>query len=220
MYIVAMKPGKKRSVIILAAALVVALGAILFAAFRPDPEAYVAVGGQKYSVKAGTQEERIAFLKQFGWDVNEEPVEITEVTIPQLFNDVYETYNQIQLEQGMDLKKYAGKICKQWVYEITNYPGGESGVRATLLIYDGKVIGGDICSPKLDGFICGFAGQEGNSAMPPESTAPEASVPVSSSQAETPVSEDPASSAAAQATAEEAAQESSSEIPAAAWPTD
>ena len=156
MYIVTMKPGKKRAGMILTAALVVALGALLFAAFRPAPEAYVAAGGQKYSVKAGTQEERVAFLKQFGWTVNEEPVEITEVTIPQTFNDVYETYNKIQLEQGLDLKKYAGKICKQWVDEVTNYPGGETGIRATLLIYDGKVIGGDICSPKLDGFICGF----------------------------------------------------------------
>ena len=207
MYIVTMKPGKKRAGMILTAALVVALGALLFTAFRPAPEAYVAAGGQKYSVKAGTQEERVAFLKQFGWTVNEEPVEITEVTIPQTFNDVYETYNKIQLEQGLDLKKYAGKICKQWVYEVTNYPGGETGIRATLLIYDGKVIGGDICSPKLDGFICGFSGQGGDAAP---------SAPESSSLPEAPVS-----SEAVQAPVEEAAQqEASSEIPTAAWPTD
>ena len=76
----------------------------------------------KYSLTAGDSDQRIAFLKQFGWDVEEEPVEVTEVVIPETFNSVYEQYNEIQKQQGLDLSKFGGVTCKKWVYQVTNYP--------------------------------------------------------------------------------------------------
>ena len=87
----------------------------------------------KYSLTAGDSDERIAFLKQFGWDVEEEPVEVTEVVIPETFNSVYEQYNEIQKQQGLDLSKFGGVTCKKWVYQVTNYPKPGESVRATLL---------------------------------------------------------------------------------------
>ena len=60
------------------------------------------MANQKYSLKAETNDERIGFLQQFGWTVNAEPIEISEVTIPRTFNEVYEKYNEIQKQQGMD----------------------------------------------------------------------------------------------------------------------
>lgn len=105
---------------------------------------------------ASDNRERIAFLKQFGWEAESEPVEIDQVLIPQKFNKVYENYNEIQRGQGLDLEKYKGKSCKRIGYRITNYPGGGDNVRANLLIYEDKVIGGDICSTQLDGFMHGF----------------------------------------------------------------
>ena len=110
------------------------------------------------SLKASTAEERIAFLSQYGWSVEEEPLEVKEIIIPAEFDDVYEKYNAIQKEQGFDLTAYCSKRVKKWTYKVTNYPNyeGSDCIRATLLVFDGKVIGGDVCSVELDGFMHGF----------------------------------------------------------------
>lgn len=109
----------------------------------------------EFNQKASTADERIAYLSQFGWSVEEEPCEVKEVIIPAEFDEVYENYNKIQLEQGFDLSKYCSQRVKKWTYIVTNYPGyeGSQCIRATLLIYDGNVIGGDICSVELNGFM-------------------------------------------------------------------
>ena len=112
------------------------------------------------SAKASDTQERIAFLSQYGWDINEDPIEVTEVIIPTQFNDTYTKYNELQKEQGMDLEPYKGLRVKKWIYEIKNYPGyptDNSPIRATLLIYDGLVIGGDVSNFELNGFMQGFA---------------------------------------------------------------
>ena len=44
-----------------------------------------------------------------------------------------------------------------YTYEITNYPTGETGILANLLIYKNTVIGGEVLSPQLDGFLHGLA---------------------------------------------------------------
>lgn len=112
----------------------------------------------EFNLKASDSDERIAYLSQFGWCVEEEPCEVKEVIIPAEFDEVYDNYNKIQLEQGFDLTKYCSKRVKKWTYIVTNYPGYEDSecIRATLLIYDGNVIGGDICSVELNGFMHSF----------------------------------------------------------------
>ncbi len=79
-----------------------------------------------------------------------------DVMIPTEFNDVYTQYNEMQKQQGFNLEAYRGECAKRIAYEVTNYPGQEENVRANVLVYDGKVIGGDICSIESDGFIQGF----------------------------------------------------------------
>lgn len=114
-------------------------------------------------LKASNAEERVAFLSQFGWEVTEDPIEVAEVIIPEQFDDTYKAYNEIQKKQGFDLEKYKGVRVKRWTYEIKNYPGyaEDSGcIRANILVSDGVVIGGDICSVELDGFMHGFKVKE------------------------------------------------------------
>ena len=106
---------------------------------------------------AKTNEQRVEFLQSFGWEVSEEAEEIQEVLIPKEFDDVYENYNDIQKVQGCDLSKYAGKRCKRYTYMVSNFPGQSDNVRANILVYKGKVIGGDVCSTELNGFMQGFA---------------------------------------------------------------
>lgn len=101
-------------------------------------------------------DERIEFLKKFGWDVSAEAIEISDISIPFEFNQVYENYNKIQKEQGFDLSKYKGQKVKRWTYEIKNYSATEKNVVANILTINDTVIGGDISSKNLDGFMHGF----------------------------------------------------------------
>ena len=110
----------------------------------------------KYSLRAQTNYDRIDFLSQFGWQVSCEPIEVYEVVIPEQFNQVYENYNKIQKEQGLDLSKYCGKSCIRYTYEILNYKETDQKTRANILIFEDKVIGGDVCSVELNGFMHGF----------------------------------------------------------------
>lgn len=112
-----------------------------------------------FSTEGATADQRIAFLEQFGWEVEAEPLEVREIHIPEEFDDVYTRYNELQKSQGLDLLPYAGKTCRQWIYRVLNYPKSGEEVRAILLVYDGLVIGGDISSVKLNGFMTGFAGE-------------------------------------------------------------
>lgn len=102
-----------------------------------------------------SNEDRIEFLKKYGWEVESEPREIAEVDIPANFDAVYEKYNQLQIGEGLDLEKYKGKSVKRYTYLVSNYDY-EGTVLANLLIYKDRVIGGDICSARLDGFVHGF----------------------------------------------------------------
>ncbi len=102
-----------------------------------------------------TNDDRIAFLKKYGWEVVTEPHEVAEVDIPVNFDAVYEKYNQLQIGEGLDLEKYKGKSVKRYTYLVSNYDY-EGTVYANLLIYKDRVIGGDICSAKLDGFVHGL----------------------------------------------------------------
>ena len=136
-------------------AAVLAAAAIVLLINRGRP----AVKDNAISLKASNASERTAFLSQFGWDIEEDPVEVAEVIIPAEFDRGYEKYNEIQKAQNLDLTPYAGKRAKRWTYNIKNYPGyeGDSGtVQANILVYEGAVIGGDICSTELDGFMQGF----------------------------------------------------------------
>ena len=59
--------------------------------------------------KVKTNEDRIAFLSQFGWTVDSTPVEEKEVTIPDEFDRVFTAYNDLQKQQGLDLSRYRRK---------------------------------------------------------------------------------------------------------------
>lgn len=103
-----------------------------------------------------TNEDRIAFLEQFGWQVRSEPKESVEVTIPAEFDKIFTGYNEIQKRQGLDLSDYKKKKVMRYTYEVTNYAGAEGTVYANILVYRNRVIGGDICSADVSGFIHGF----------------------------------------------------------------
>lgn len=103
-----------------------------------------------------TNEDRRAFLSSLGYEVSREPTESAGVTIPAEFDKIYAGYNEIQKSQGFDLSKYKNKEVERYTYTVTNYDGYDGTVYANLLIYRGKVIGGDICSADASGFVHGL----------------------------------------------------------------
>jgi len=118
----------------------------------PAANAIAALTGQN----GGDNESRVAYLRSFGWEVREEPLSVEELSIPDEFNETYTQYLALQQSQGFDLERYRGKRIRRYTYEITNYPTGEAGVQAGLLVYQNTIIGGDVLSSQLDGFIHGL----------------------------------------------------------------
>ena len=110
----------------------------------------------KIDYTAADANECVKFLGQFGWEVNATPLEEETVVIPAALDDVYNEYNEIQKAQGLDISLYAGKEVKHIKFKVTNYPNVSEDVEANLLIYDSKVIAGDICTVSLNGFMHGF----------------------------------------------------------------
>lgn len=138
--------------------LIACIVAVAIAFFVVSKKGVEASNNSNMNLKASTAEERIAYLSQFGWSVLEDPVEVKEVIIPETFDDTYTAYNELQKSQGFDLSLYAARRVKCWTYQVTNYPGYENRdcIHANLLVYDGQVIGGDVSSTELDGFMHGF----------------------------------------------------------------
>lgn len=145
--VVSVKANKKRILAFLLLAVIV-VGACLF--LRGGPEA------EQKEILGGTEEQRVAFLQSFGWQVEPQAAETREVMIPAEFSDVYTAYNAMQKAQGFDLEPYAGQVCTQYKYKITNYPE-EDEVYATLLVQGDLIIGGDVACGEIDGFMHGFA---------------------------------------------------------------
>ncbi|MBQ1904099.1 MAG: DUF4830 domain-containing protein [Ruminococcus sp.] len=142
---------------LLAAALLVVIACLL---------AVVALTAYRFSKKSqytlGNEAQRQQFLKQMGWEVSGEFDECRQVLIPEQFNEVYEGYNELQKQQGFDLSAYKGKSCDVYTYKVRNYKGHEDkdDVRCNLMICDDVLIGGDVSSTELDGFMQGLKNAE------------------------------------------------------------
>ena len=76
--------------------------------------------------------------------------------IPEEMDESYRRYLELQAAQGFDLERYAGRRIRRYTYEVTNYPTGESGVQANLMLYRTTVVGGEVLSPRMDGFVHGL----------------------------------------------------------------
>ena len=81
-------------------------------------------------------------------DVEKTPFEVVEFTVPTEFNAVYIRYNNLLEEAGYSLEPYKGKKCKRYTYLIPSV-----NARANILVYEGKVIGGDISGITIDGVM-------------------------------------------------------------------
>lgn len=112
------------------------------------------------SPAVATNDGRVAFLKEHGWEVSASPVESGQVKIPTQTTEVFDRYNALQKRQGYDLTQYAGKTVMRFVYKVNNYPDATEPVYATVLVYKNQIIGGDITDTAAGGKIRPFASTE------------------------------------------------------------
>ena len=77
--------------------------------------------------RAASNEDRVRYLAELGWEVGADPLEEKEVLIPQKFSGVFEEYNKLQKQQGFDLSHYAGKTATLYSYQVMNYPSPDTG---------------------------------------------------------------------------------------------
>ncbi len=150
MMIVTAKIRWKKCLLALAAVLAVVLAVILLAGKLNTGDSTTAFG----SKTGKSDESRVAYLNELGWEVDPSPVSQEEILIPEgLDEETYGAYLALQEEAGFDLTLYAGKTATRYTYEVLNYPSGETGVVAGLLVYKDQIIGGEVMSVELDGFI-------------------------------------------------------------------
>ena len=175
MFVVSVKSDFIKKVCIFA---VVAVFAVIGGVLSVSQNKTATVGNfSDVSLKAETDEDRKAFFSYFGWEISNDPLEVKETVIPAEFDESYQSYNELQKTQGFNLEKYKNTRVKAWSYEILNYPGYENSdgiIRGNLLTLDGVVIGGDVCSTELGGFMHGFCRptQESTAAATEESSSP------------------------------------------------
>lgn len=148
-------PRRKLALGVAAAALICCCG--VAANFEPVPIRQAAAAAAPDPKGVRSNGDRVEYLEAYGWEVAAEPLTSQELLIPEEMDESYDDYLELQAQQGFDLSQYAGKRVKRYTYEITNYPTGETGVQANLLIYKNRVVGGEVLSPQMDGFLHGLA---------------------------------------------------------------
>ena len=149
MFVFTIKWNKKVALLIIIAAAVLLCAVILSIGNGGKHSAGV-------STTVKTNEDRLKFLESLGWELDAAPIGEKTVIIPKEFSDVYETYNQLQLDQGYDLSEYRGLEAIIYTYNVTNYTGYDGNVVADLYVMNYEVIGGDIHSLAIDGFMHGL----------------------------------------------------------------
>lgn len=124
---------KRRIAVILA---VLILGIILAGQF---------LSAASVGVDISTNEKRVQYIATLGVKLKGDDFTQRQVTIPQKFSEVYNKYNTLQQKAGFNLQNYRGKEVVIYTYNT------DSQLLVNLISYKGKLIGGDIASPRIDG---------------------------------------------------------------------
>ena len=97
-------------------------------------------------INGSTNAERVNSL---GCNVEETAISSKETVIPQSFGKVYERYNSLQKKAGFDLAPFHGREACVYTYRLADEPN----TVVNLIVANGCIIGGDISSTALDGFM-------------------------------------------------------------------
>jgi len=105
---------------------------------------------QFFSVKAdyidvSTNQKRVAYITALGITLQNDEYSKKDTVIPLEFGNVYNKYNTMQKQSGFDLSGYKGQNVTIYTYNCDTYRV------VNLIVYKGRLIGGDICDLQIDG---------------------------------------------------------------------
>ena len=151
MFVMTMKLDRKKIAFAVVMAALVIIGIILLiGAFSGHSDAE-----PRTDTSARTEKNRVAYIAQCGWEVESPALNSQTVIIPRSFSEVFEQYNELQKTQGFDLSRYCGMEVEAYTYKVLNDPSGDDVV-AQMYVLNGEVIGGDVHSTSLNGFMVGL----------------------------------------------------------------
>jgi len=160
MMVMTAKVDMKKIALILGAVVAVILGLILL--FGGDHTQTTS------AAPVSSNDQRVKFLTDLGWEVAASPAESGQVRIPENMSEVFDRYNKLQKQQGYDLTTYAGKNVMRYVYKVENFPDAKEPVYATVLVYKNQIIGGDITDTAAGGKVQALKVSKSSSAKPTE----------------------------------------------------
>lgn len=140
----------RRRVLLLAAA----LGAVCALVFALRPSGV----GDESAVILADEDARLAYLSSLGWEVVPDSLQQLTVALPQPLDETYLRYNELQLQQGFDLRPYAGQTLLRCAYAVANHPRCEGSVQLDLyLTQEGQLVAGDVICTGEKGYLAGLA---------------------------------------------------------------
>lgn len=145
MFVLTTRLRKKRAILVGVLVILLIAGGLLWRGLSRDAEA-------PEETVLRDNEDRIAYLKELGWEVDEEPIESMDLQLPEELTGSYAAYNELQLAQGFDLRDYLGKGVSRWTYQVRNYPDRPEDVQLNLYLCEGRPIAGDIIAGGEGGF--------------------------------------------------------------------
>ena len=145
MFVLTTRLRKKRAILVGVLAILLIVGGLLWRGLSREAEA-------PEETVLRDNEDRIAYLRELGWEVDEEPVESMELELPEELTGSYAAYNELQLAQGFDLRDYLGQGVSRWTYQVRNYPDRPEDVQLNLYLCEDRPIAGDIIAGGEGGF--------------------------------------------------------------------
>ena len=145
MFVLTTRLRKKRAILVGVLVILLIAGGLLWRGLSRDAEV-------PEETVLRDNEDRIAYLKELGWEVDEEPIESMDLQLPEELTGSYAAYNELQLAQGFDLRDYLGKSVSRWTYQVRNYPDRPEDVQLNLYLCEDRPIAGDIIAGGEGGF--------------------------------------------------------------------
>lgn len=96
-------------------------------------------------IDVSTNSKRVAYITSLGIPLKSDDFSKKDTIIPTEFGDVYSKYNALQKKAGFDLRDYKGQSVTIYTYNCNTYKV------VNLIVYEGRLIGGDICDLQIDG---------------------------------------------------------------------
>ena len=100
-----------------------------------------------------TNDDRLEFISKFIPGVCGEPCNTVTFSVPESFDRIMLSYNEIQKSQGLDITKYKNKKVTRYTYELEKWGVDEIPVFINLVVYRNKIIACDVSSQDPTGFV-------------------------------------------------------------------